>query len=64
MVFILCTSVLGHLKKTPEDKKVVYLLVSYLVIIVVYFVLMAVLTMVILSVFGLGAMSAARGLGL
>lgn len=53
---------IGPLKNTPEDKKVVYLIVSYLVIIVVYFVLMAILGMVIFSIFGLGA--AGRGLGI
>ena len=55
---------MGPLKKTQEDKKVVYLIISYVVIIAVYFILMAVLGMVVLSIFGLGALGASRSLGL
>ena len=55
---------IGPLKKTPEDKKVVYLILSYVVIIAVYFILMAVLGMVIFGIFGLSALGAARGLGM
>ena len=53
---------IGPLKKTPEDKKVVYLILSYVVIIAVYFILMAVLGMVIFSMFGLGAMRTGLGM--
>ncbi len=52
---------IGPLKKTPEDKKVVYLILSYVVIIAVYFILMAVLGLVIFGMFGLGAMSLGLG---
>lgn len=52
---------IGPIKKTPEDKKVVYLILSYVVIIAVYFILMAVLGMVVLSIFGLGAMTTGLG---
>ena len=55
---------MGPLKKTQEDKKVVYLILSYVVIIAVYFILMAVLGMVVLSIFGLGALGTTRSLGL
>lgn len=53
---------IGPLKKTPEDKKVIYLVVSYLVIIIVYFVLIAVLSMVIFSIFGLSAIRSGIGI--
>lgn len=48
---------IGPLKKTPEDKKVVYMLVSFVVLVVVYFVIAAILGMIILSIFGLGVAS-------
>lgn len=53
---------IGPLKKTQEDKKVVYLIVSYLVIIVVYFILMAVLGIVIFGIFGISAMRSGLGM--
>lgn len=42
---------LEPLKKTPEDQKVVYLIVAYLIIIVLYFVLVSILGLVLLSSF-------------
>lgn len=42
---------LEPLKKTPEDQKVVYLIVAYLIIIVLYFVLLSILGLVLLSSF-------------
>ena len=41
---------LGPVKKTPEDKKVVYLIISIVVLIVVYFVL----SLILVSILGLG----------
>ncbi len=41
------------LMKTPEEKKVGYIIVSIVVVIVVYFVIAAILTAIMLSVFGL-----------
>jgi hypothetical protein len=46
---------IGPLKKTPEDKKIGYLVVSYLVIIVVYFVLAAILGLILFATFGIAA---------
>ena len=51
---------LGPIKKTPEDKKVVYLVVSFLVIIAVNFVMAAILGMVLRPMLGLNM----PGLGL
>jgi hypothetical protein len=41
----------GSLKKTPEDKKVVYVIVSILIAIVAYFILNAILAAVLLASF-------------
>lgn len=41
------------LKKTPEDKKVIYFVVSLLTIIVTYFVISYILGRILMSVFGL-----------
>ncbi|MEJ2193274.1 MAG: Yip1 family protein [Ignavibacteriaceae bacterium] len=46
--------------KTPEDKKVGYMIVSIIVLIVVYFVIAAILTAILLSVFGLSMWGAAN----
>jgi hypothetical protein len=46
---------IGPLKKTPEDKKVVYMIVSFLVMIVLYFVIVAVLGAILYSAMGLTA---------
>ncbi|RYY69126.1 MAG: YIP1 family protein, partial [Chitinophagaceae bacterium] len=51
---------LGPLKKTPEDKKVVYLVVSFILLFVVNIVIAAILGMILLSTMGLGAASAGR----
>lgn len=46
---------LAPLKKTPEDKKAIYLIVSYIIIFVVYVVLVAILGMILFSAMGVGA---------
>ncbi len=48
---------LGPIKNTPEDKKVVFLLVTYAVLLVAYFILTAILGLILLPIFGLGAMA-------
>ncbi|MFZ1800272.1 MAG: Yip1 family protein [Chitinophagaceae bacterium] len=48
---------LGPIKNTPEDKKVVYLLVTYAVLLVAYFILSAIVGLILLPIFGLGAMA-------
>jgi hypothetical protein len=48
---------IGPLKKTPEDKKVAYMIVSFLVMIILSFVLAAILGMIFLSALGLGTRS-------
>lgn len=48
---------LGPIKNTPEDKKVVYLLVTYAVLLVVYLILSAILALILIPIFGLGAMA-------
>jgi hypothetical protein len=53
---------LPHTMKTPQDKVVVYLIVSIVVVIVVYFVLTAILTAIFFGIFGLSAMSMMRGM--
>ena len=45
---------LGPMKKTPEDKKVVYLIVSILVMIVVFIVVGLVLGKILGSIFNIG----------
>jgi len=47
---------LGPLKGTPEDKKIGYLIVSILVIILLYFIVSAILTAILFSVFGFSMM--------
>lgn len=49
---------LTPLMKTPEDKKVGYLVVSIIILIVVYFVIAAILTAILMAVFGLSIFSA------
>jgi hypothetical protein len=46
--------------KTPEEKKVGYIIVSIVVVIVVYFVIAAILTAILLAVFGLSMWGAAN----
>ncbi len=48
------------LMKTPEEKKVGYIIVSIVVVIVVYFVIAAILMAIMLSVFGLSMWGAAN----
>ncbi len=45
---------LGPVKKTPEDKKIVYLIVTFAILLVVYFVIGAILRIILLPIFGLG----------
>jgi len=45
---------LGPIKKTPEDKKVVYLIVTFLALIVVYTLIGMILSRLLLPVFGIG----------
>lgn len=49
---------LAPLMKTPEDKKVGYLVVSIIILIVVYFVIAAILTTILTLVFGVSILSA------
>lgn len=49
---------LAPLMKTPEDKKVGYLVVSIIILVVVYFVIAAILTAIFMAVFGLSILSA------
>ena len=53
---------LGVMKKTPEDKKVVYMVVAYIVMIAITFIISAILMAVFASVIGFGAMG--RGFGM
>ena len=48
---------LPPIKKTPQDKQVVYLIVSFVVLMIVYFVLAAILGGIVLGIFGLGMMT-------
>lgn len=47
---------LGILKKTPEDKKVVYMVVAIIVMIAITFIISAILMAVFASIIGFGAM--------
>jgi hypothetical protein len=53
---------LGPLKQTPEDKKVVYLLISILVLAIIFWILFWILTLIIMgivtAIFGFGMMGA------
>jgi hypothetical protein len=53
---------LPHMMKTPQDKVVVYMVVSILVLLVVYFVVSGILSTIFLGIFGLSAVGAMRGL--
>ena len=46
--------------KTPEDKRIGYLIVSIIILLVVYFIVAAILTAILFAVFGLSAFTAAR----
>ena len=45
---------LGPIKKTPEDKKVVYLIVTFLALVVVYALVGMILTRLLMPAFGIG----------
>lgn len=45
---------IGPMKKTPEDKKVVYMIVAFLIMIVLYFVVAAILGMILFAALGAG----------
>lgn len=49
---------LTPLMKTPEDKKVVYLIVSIVVLIAVYWIISLILSAILIAVFGLSILSA------
>ncbi len=51
---------IAPMMKTPEDKRVGYLIVSIIILIVVYFIIAAILTAILFAVFGLSAFTAAR----
>lgn len=51
---------IGPLKKTPEDKKVLYILVVYVILIVLYFILVAILGAILYAAMGLTAASLFR----
>lgn len=46
---------IGPLKKTPEDKKVVYMIVAFLIMIVLYFVVAAILGAILFASMGMTA---------
>jgi hypothetical protein len=46
-----------HTMKTPQDKVVIYLVVTVVVLIVIYMILAAILTGILLGAFGLSALS-------
>ncbi len=48
---------LPHTMKTPQDKVVVYMIVSVVILMVIYFVVVSILTAIIFSIFGFGLMS-------
>ncbi len=49
---------LSPLMKTPEDKKVVYMLVSIVVLVAVYWIISLILTSILMTIFGLSLLSA------
>jgi Yip1 domain len=51
---------IGPLKKTPEDKKVVYMIVAFVIMIAVYFIISAILGAILFASLGFGGL---RGLG-
>jgi Yip1 domain len=53
---------LPHMMKTPQDKVIAYLVVSIVAVIVTYWIITLVLTSIVFSVFGLGAMAVMRGI--
>ena len=53
---------LPHTMKTPQDKVVVYLVVTIIVLILVSFILFAILTPIALAIFGFGMLSGMGGM--
>ena len=53
---------LGILKKTPESKKIVYMVVAYIVMIAIAVIISAILGVIFVGLIGVGGMS--RGLGM
>lgn len=51
---------IGPLKKTPEDKKIVYMLVVYVIMIALYFIVAAILGAILYTAMGIGATSLFR----
>jgi len=46
---------IGPLKKTPENKKIVYMIVAFVIMIALYFIIVAILTGIAVASFGIGA---------
>jgi hypothetical protein len=46
---------LGPVKKTPEDKKVIYLVVIFIAMLVVYLIISYIVSLILMPLFGLGA---------
>ena len=46
---------IGPIKKTPEDKKIVYMIVAYVIMIVISLILGAILTMILFAALGMTA---------
>lgn len=51
---------IGPLKKTPEDKKVVYMIVAFLIMIVLYFIIVAILGAILFAAMGITAVGFMR----
>ncbi len=49
---------IGPIKKTPEDKKVLYMLVAFVIMIAIYFILIAIIGGIAFAVLGRGALAA------
>ena len=51
---------IGPLKKTPEDKKVVYMIVAFLIMVVLYFIIVAILGAILFAAMGITAVGFMR----
>ena len=51
---------IGPLKKTAEDKKIVYMVIAFVIMIGVYFILAAILGLIFLPLLGFGALGVLR----
>jgi hypothetical protein len=47
---------IGPLKKAPEDKKVVYMIVAFLIMAAIYLIIVAILGAILFAAFGFGAL--------